>query len=436
MMSYSIYYSLFPFYCFLLIIISTNCLAKTTFHPKTLFLAVKKDPSSLQYITEIQQRTPLVPLKLAIHLAGDSLWVDCENGYKSSTYKPSRCKSKQCKLASTTQCGECLLGFVQRGPGCNKDACYNHVENPLVEILTSGEIADDVLSIQSINESFPGPVATIPKFIFSCAGSYVTQDLGKDVKGTVGFGHQSAVSVPAQFASAFKFSRKFAICLSSSTERNGIIFIGNSPYLLNSAIDASRDLIYTPILTSPYDIVRDKKSSEYYIKVSSISINGKNVPLNKTLLSLKNGFGTSISTAVPYTIMLPSIYNAITKAFVNEMPKEVRSVPPVEPFTTCFNSRDIGISRLGFNAPEINVALDNKNVNWRITGANSLVKVNEDVICLAFVERRTRDWGQGIVIGAYQMQDNLVEFDLSRRRIGFSNSLFFRQTMCSNQNYT
>lgn len=59
-------------------------------------------------------------------------------------------------LASTTQCGDCFLGFVQRGPGCNKDACYNHVENPLVEILTSGEIAEDVLSIQSINESFPG----------------------------------------------------------------------------------------------------------------------------------------------------------------------------------------------------------------------------------------------------------------------------------------
>ncbi|XP_016494200.1 gamma conglutin 1-like [Nicotiana tabacum] len=130
-------------------------------------------------------------------------------------------------LASTTQCGDCFLGFVQRGPGCNKDACYNHVENPLVEILTSGETAEDVLSIQSINGSFPGPVATIPKFIFSCAGSYVTQDLGKDVKGTIGFGHQSAVSIPAQLASTFKFSRKFAICLSSSIEQNGIIFIGN-----------------------------------------------------------------------------------------------------------------------------------------------------------------------------------------------------------------
>ncbi|MCD9558698.1 hypothetical protein HAX54_016232 [Datura stramonium] len=431
------YYCVFPFYCFLLLtILSNNCLAETTFHPKTLFLAVKKDPISLQHITEIQQRTPLVPLKLSIHLAGDSLWVDCEKGYNSSTYKPARCKSGQCKLGSTTQCGDCLLGFVERGPGCNRDACYNHVENPLVQILTSGEIAQDVLSIQSINGSFPGPVATTPKYIFSCAGSYVTQDLGKDVKGTIGFGHQSAVSLPVQLASAFKFSRKFAICLSSSTERNGIIYIGNSPYLLNNGFDASRDLIYTPILDSPYDVVVDKKSSEYYIQVSSISINGKNVPLNKTLLSLEKQAGTSISTGLPYTMLATSIYNAITKAFVNAMPKEVRSVPPVEPFTTCFNSRDIGMSRLGLNAPEINIGLHKKKVRWTITGANSLVKVNEDVVCLAFVERRTRDWGQAIIIGTYQMQDNLVEFDISRKRIGFSNSLFFRQTMCSNQNYT
>ncbi|CAN4123645.1 unnamed protein product [Withania somnifera] len=104
------------------------------------------------------------------------------------------------------------------------------------------------------------------------------------------------------------------------------------------------------------------------------------------------------------------------------MPKEVRSVLPVEPFTTCFNSRDIGLSRLGFNAPVINIGLHKKIFN-------------ENVVCLTFAERRTSDWGPAIIIGMYQMQDKLMEFDISRRRIGFSNSLFFRQTMCSNQNY-
>lgn len=152
------YYYIFPFYCFLLIttISTNNTLAKTTFHPKTLFLAVKKDPISLQHISEIQQRTPLVPLKLSIHLAGDSVWVDCEKGYNSSSYKAAHCKSSQCKLASTTLCGDCLVGLVERGPGCNKDGCYNTIENPLVQILTRGEIARDVLTIKSISGSFVG----------------------------------------------------------------------------------------------------------------------------------------------------------------------------------------------------------------------------------------------------------------------------------------
>ncbi|PHT54831.1 hypothetical protein CQW23_03317 [Capsicum baccatum] len=332
--------------------VSTSSLAKTTLQPKTFFLAVEKDPTSLQHRAEIQQRTHLVPIKLSIYLVGDSLWVDCEKGYNSSTYKPAQSKSKQCKLESTTQCADCLIGFVERSPGCNRDACYNIIENPLAEILSRGEILTDLFQIYYFRSRFQNN--------------------------------------SSQLLNLF-LSRKFGICLSSSIERNGIIFIGNSPYMLNGGFDALRDLICTPILNSPYDIVRDKKISEYYIKVSSISINGKNVPLNKTLLSLEKKGGTNISTDLPYTMLATSIYNAVTKAFVAAIPKEVRSVPPVEPFTTCFNSRDIRISRLGFNAPEINIGLHKKKVHWTITGANSLVKVNEDVVCLAFVERRTID---------------------------------------------
>nr|XP_016476309.1 PREDICTED: basic 7S globulin-like [Nicotiana tabacum] len=441
-MSSSSYLHLFQF-CFFLII--STCLAQTTFHPKTLFLAVKKDPSTLEYITEVHQRTPLVPLKLAVHLGGESLWVDCEQGYKSSTYKPARCNSRQCNLARSTACGYCFENTTR--PGCNNAACYNLVVNPSMDAMssTSGEIAEDVLSIQSISGSIPGPVATVSRFIFSCSTTNLTQNLGKDVKGMVGFGQQSPVSFATQFASAFRFSRKFAICLSSSTERNGVIFIGHSPYYFSLAFDASQDLIYTPMITLPHYITItyphytriNRASSEYYIQVSSIRINGKTLPLNKTLLSLDENDeegGTKISTAVPYTVLEASVYSAVSKAFVNEMPEEVKTVSSVQPFKTCFDSTYIGMSRLGYNAPEINLVLHKPNVYWTITGANSLVKVTEKVICLAFVER-DEALGQAIVIGGYQMQDNLVEFDLSRGRIGFSNSLFFRQTMCSNHNY-
>ncbi|CAN4128128.1 unnamed protein product [Withania somnifera] len=427
-------------FCFLIIL--STCLAQTKFKPKTFFLAVKKDPSTLQYITQIHQRTPLVPVKLALHVGSENLWVDCESGFKSSTYKPARCDSTQCNLARSTACGDCKTENTTR-PGCNNNACYNIVSNPAMNTFyTGGEIAEDVLTIQSINGSYaglvgPGPVVTVPKFIFSCSPRYLTQNLGKDVKGMIGFGQQSPVSFATQLASTFKFSRQFAVCLSPSTDRNGIIFIGHSPYIFALGFDASRDLIYTPIITYPNFFLIKRASPEYYIQVSSIKISEKTLPLNKTLLSLDDNDerGTTISTAVPYTILEPSIYSILSKTFISEMPKDVKMVPAVPPFKTCFNSTYIGVSRLGYNAPKIDLVLHKPNVYWTITGANSLVQVSEKVVCLAFVERN-QTFGQAIVIGGYQMQDNLVEFDLARRRIGFSNSLYFRQTMCSNQFYT
>ncbi|KAK4359308.1 hypothetical protein RND71_021537 [Anisodus tanguticus] len=385
-------------FCFLLTI--STCLAQTNFKPKTLFLTVKKDLSTLQYITEIHQRTPLIPVKLAVHLGSENVWVDCETGFKSSTYKPAICDSRQCNLARSTACGDCLTENKTR-PGCNNNACDNIVSNPAMDtIYTGGEIAEDVLTIQSIDVSLRGPIVTLPNFIFTCSPSFLTENLGKDVKGMIGFGQQSHIF----FALGF---------------------------------DASQDLIYTPIIINPNLYYIKRASPEYYIQVSSITINEKTVPLNKTLLLLDHDDkgGTRISTAIPYTVLEPSIYSALSKAFVNEMPKDVKTVFPVPPFRTCFDSSFIGLSRLGYNAPRINLVFHTPNVYWNITGANSLVKVSQRVVCLAFVER-IHPWGQAIVIGGYQMQDNLVEFDLARKRIGFSNSLFFRQTMCSNQFYT
>nr|XP_004246189.2 basic 7S globulin-like [Solanum lycopersicum] len=422
-------YSSCYFYLFHFCLLFITCLAQTNFHPKTFFLAVKQDPSTLQYITEIQQRTPLVPVKLAVHVGGENLWVDCQTGFKSSTYKPARCNSRQCNLAKSTSCGDCKTKNKTR-PGCNSNACYNIVSNPALNntFYSGAEIAEDVMTIQSINGSNTGPesrgpVVTIPNFIFSCSPSFLTQNLGKDVKGMIGFGQQSSVSFVTQLASVFKFSRQFAICLSASPQENGIIFIGHRPYLFALGFDASQDLFYTPIIRS---------SPEYYLHVSSIRINAKTLPLNNTLLSLG---GTRISTAVPYTVLEPSIYDTVSKAFISEMPENVKTVSPVAPFKTCFNSSFIGISRLGYNAPGIYFVLHDPNVFWTITGANSLLLVKQGVFCLAFVEGK-KAMGEAIVIGSYQMQNNLVEFDLPRRRIGFTNSLFFRQTMCSDQFYT
>lgn len=131
---------------------------------EVLYLPVTKDASTLQYITQVSQRTPLIPIKLLVHLGGRSLWVDCDKGFKSSTYKPGVCNSTQCTYSNPIYCGDCILK-PKLQPGCNNNSCYIWGENPLIDWFDdSAEIADDVLVIGST----PGVRVTWPRFIFAC----------------------------------------------------------------------------------------------------------------------------------------------------------------------------------------------------------------------------------------------------------------------------
>ncbi|KDP40112.1 hypothetical protein JCGZ_02110 [Jatropha curcas] len=411
-------------------------IAQTSFRPKALVLPVSKDASTLQYLTQLKQRTPLVPVKLTLDLGGQYMWVDCDQGYKSSSYKPARCRSAQCSLAKSKSCiTEC---FSSPRPGCNNDTCALLPDNTVTHTGTSGEVGQDLVSIQSTDGSNPGRVVSVPKLIFTCGTTFLLGGLASGVKGMAGLG-RTKISLPSQFSAAFSFHRKFAICLTSSNA-NGVVFFGDGPYVLLPNIDVSESLIYTPLILNPVSTasasLEGDPSSEYFIGVKSIKINGKAVPLNTSLLSIdKEGFGgTKISTVDPYTVMETTIYNE----FINAFRKALAGVPkvaPVAPFGLCFNSTNIGSTRVGPAVPQIDLVLQSSTVFWRIFGANSMVQVKSDVLCLGFfdggVNPRT-----SVVIGGHQLENNLLQFDLAASKLGFSSSLLFRQTTCANFNFT
>ncbi|KAF2284137.1 hypothetical protein GH714_019477 [Hevea brasiliensis] len=392
-------------FCSLIFLISPS-IAQTSFRPKALVLPVSKDPSSLLYLTQINQRTPLVPVDVTLDLGGLYLWVDCEQGYESSSYRPARCNSAQCSLANANGCiTEC---FSSPRPGCNNNTCALLVDNTVTNIGTDGELGQDVVSIQSTDGSNPGRSVSVSKFLFTCAPKFILEGLPSGVKGMAGLG-RTKVSLPSQFSAAFSFDRKFAICLSSST---------------------------TAKVSTAAAFVQGDPSSDYFIGVKSIKINGKAVPLNKTLLSInREGFGgTKISTVNPYTVMETTIYNAVVNAFAKEM-GDVPRVASVAPFGACFNSTKILGTRLGANVPSIDLVLQSNNVFWRIVGANSMVEANSDVLCLGFVDGGVNP-RTSIVIGGHQLEDNLLQFDLATSRLGFSSSLLSRQTTCANFDFT
>lgn len=79
--------------------------------------------------------------------------------------------------------------------------------------------------------------------------------------------------------------------------------------------------------------------------------------------------------------------------------------------------------------PYIHIGLAGNKL-WRFFGANSIVSVNKDVLCLAFVDGGSYP-RTSVVIGGHQMEDHLIEFDLVSSKVGISTSLLTRNTPCT-----
>ncbi|XP_010457449.1 PREDICTED: basic 7S globulin-like [Camelina sativa] len=413
---------------------SSSSSAQTSSRPKALLLPITKDQSTLQYTTVINQRTPLVPASLVFDLGGRDLWVDCDKGYVSSTYRSPRCNSAVCSLAGSTSCGTC---FSPPRPGCSNNTCGAIPDNTVTGTATSGELALDVVSIQSTDGSNPGRVVKIPNLIFVCGSTFLLEGLAKGAVGMAGMGRHN-IGLPSQFAAAFSFNRKFAVCLTSG---KGVAFFGNGPYVFLPGIEIS-GLQTTPLLINPVSTAsafsQGEKSSEYFIGVTAIKIVDKTVPISPRLLKINStGFGgTKISSVDPYTVMESSIYKAFTSEFVRQAAaRNITRVASVKPFGACFSTENVGVTRLGYAVPEIQLVLHSNDVVWRIFGANSMVSVRDDVICLGFVDGGVNA-RTSVVIGGFQLEDNLVEFDLASNRFGFSSTLLGRRTNCANFNFT
>ncbi|KAK4596004.1 hypothetical protein RGQ29_014188 [Quercus rubra] len=366
-----------PLLHYLLVLLSFSSLVlaspppQANFKPNKLVLQVHKD------------------IPFLVNLKGKFLWANCDQQYLTSTYHAPYCHSTQCSKANSHTCHTCP-----------------YTARP-------GELAQDELFILSTQGSNPGPIARVPQFLFTCAPSFLLQKgLPKNVRGVIGLGH-APISVPTQLASHFGFQPKFALCLTSSTRSNGVIFFGDGPYYMHPGIDISRPLSYTPLTVS--------QKGEYYIQVSSIKVNNKLVPLDTSLLSSKqHGLGGAmISTTTPYTILEHSIFTTVTQFFSKEL-SGVPQTKPVAPF---------GVF------PNIDLVLHTQNVIWRIFGANLMVQAHPGVTCLGFVDGGSHPKAS-IVIGAYQLEDNLLQFDLAKSRLELSSSLKSRRTNCANFNFT
>ncbi|KAM3403989.1 hypothetical protein ACQJBY_007223 [Aegilops geniculata] len=400
--------------------------------PSAVVLPVRKDGATGQYLTGFRQRTPQVPVTAVLDLGGGTLWVDCDAGYVSSSYARVPCASKLCRLAKTGACATSCVG--KPSPGCLNDTCGGFPENTVTRVSTGGNLITDVLSVPTTFRPAPGPLATAPAFLFTCGATFLTEGLAAGATGMASLS-RARFALPTQLAAAFRFSRKFALCLTSTSAAGAVVF-GDAPYAFQPGVDLSKSLLYTPLLVnnaSTAGVSGEKdKSSEYFIGVTAIKVNGRAVPLNASLLAIdrQGGGGTKLSTVAPYTVLETSIHKAVTDAFAAETAMIPR-VRAVAPFKLCYDGSKVGSTRVGPAVPTVELVLQSEAASWVVFGANSMVAAKGGTLCLGVVDGGAAP-RTSVVIGGHMMEDNLLEFDLQRSRLGFSSSLLFRQTTCNN----
>ncbi|KAJ6744632.1 ASPARTYL PROTEASE-RELATED [Salix purpurea] len=129
-----------------------------------------------------------------------------------------------------------------------------------------------------------------------------------------------------------------------------------------------------------------------------------------------------------------SIPEAASSAF------NLTTTKPVKPFAVCYPASAVKNTQVGPAVPIIDLVLDRQDVVWKIFGSNSMVRITKksvDLWCLGFldagVNQMVSSWvgAPSIVIGGYQLEDNMLQFDLQSKKLGFSSSILSKGTDCA-----
>ncbi|KEH36786.1 probable aspartic proteinase GIP2 [Medicago truncatula] len=401
----------------------------TTTKPHPFILPIRKDPSTNLFYTSVGIGTPRTNFNLAIDLAGENLWYDCDTHYNSSSYTPIQCGSTRC---TDTACVGCNGPFK---PGCTNNTCAASATNSLAKFIFGGGLGEDFIFISQQKVSgLLSSCIDIDGFSSTAEDDSPLNGLPKNTKGIFGLA-RSNLSLPTQLALKNKLQPKFSLCLPSSNKQgftNLLVgSIAGDPFHELSKFVQTTPLIVNPVPTGAIS-VQGASSIEYFIDVKAVKIDGNVLNIKPSLLSIdkKGNGGTKISTISPFTELQTSVYKPFIRDFLKKASdRKLKRVESVAPFEACFDSSSIKNS-----VPRVDLVLQG-GVQWTIHEANLMVNVKKNVACLGFVdggtEPRMSFTKTSIVIGGHQLEDNLLVFDLASSKLSFSSSLLVHSASCS-----
>ncbi|XP_044973349.1 chitinase CLP-like [Hordeum vulgare subsp. vulgare] len=401
---------------------------------KPLISRLAKDlNTSLYTITIKADKSPLL-----LDLAGSLVWSTCS---PSSAHGTVACGSGKCGSAASQECPcRCMhLEGGQIGESGSRCACAG---NPVTRQCSTAGLRSFAMSANSTD----GAVELLPEESFdvlgACAPGSLPRLLPAGATGVAGFSRRP-LSLPSQLAAQRGFGGKFALCLPV------FAIFGDSPVNLSAPgqapgyADYTTIIPYTPLLTNPAN------PAGYYIPVKGISVSwhGANAQaiLPSAALDLDTVAGTGgvvLSTATPYMIMRPDLFDAFAKAFDDvimrgkiPMTTVERVVPAPKPFKLCYSGGFPLLKRPVLpDLPRINLELGaGATRNWTLLNNNYMVQV-DGALCLAILPMGPGgmpvDGEPAVVIGAKQMENNLLVFDVEKQVLGFSMLLDFSLSSC------
>ncbi|KAF8038919.1 hypothetical protein BT93_B1465 [Corymbia citriodora subsp. variegata] len=382
----------------------------------TLVTSLHKDPNtSLHTITLTLDPTE----QYLVDLDAPFIWNRCD-----SLQSPVFCDESDCLAARSYMSPLCPETNNTRSS--DQCLCYDTPVNPITGSCALTYASRNVLTVYwTAGRSLSTYRIQYFNRYVSCAPSSLLQSLPAQAIGVASLS-KSTLSLLSQFI-IDDVTQKFSLCLSSSSDDQGVIFFGDGPYYLEppANFDASSVLSYTPLIKNP-------TSLGYFINVTGISIEQRAISVPANTFALDVSGGVKLSTTVPYTTLRSDIYSV----FMSEFKKALGGFPrgqKVSPLEYCFKTNVTRPTKVQ-TIPQIDLVLGDGGY-WTIHKSNLLKQVDADEACLAFVNGgNTAE--HAVVIGTYQMENIMLQFDLAQSRLGFSTSLSSFGSSCGNFDFT
>lgn len=397
--------------------------------------------ASGEYMVQMHLGTPPQPLLLMLDTGSGLTWTQCKQCMQcspqqeplfdpsnSSTYNSLSCQSPYCLRSNPSSQFQC---------NTLNNTCEYGVQYAQSS-FTTGIVSKDTLQLAN------GSMA-VSDFLFGC-GLFNLGDFGGS-SGLLGLS-RSNVSFPSQLGMQHPtLGRKFSYCfadLAQNLSATGFISFGNSSSS-NSSSDNSQNVtgphghqlktMYTQFAATPFP------TQFYYLGLTGISLEGKLLPINSTVLEMDpdgNG-GTVIDSGTTLTLLNPEAYEGLRDAFraaaaaKGKLPKVSTGAfnSTGHEIDTCYQIDDHGLlnqtssqSNSGWRAERLEEAAV-PSIALHFAGDLEVVlppdsvlfPFDEGVYCLAFASTLT-DLGIN-VIGNIQQQNLRIEYDLENSRIGF-----------------